>query len=525
MNEENSLKPADDQEVEADITGINDLNSNQDKTFADFDVEPEIVEALEDEGIIHPFPIQALTLPVALQRHDIIGQAKTGTGKTLGFAIPILHDIIGEGDEGWEDLDAPGAPQALVLLPTRELAKQVAGEIRQAARHRVARIVEIYGGVGFDEQISALKNGVEVVVGTPGRLIDLMKHGVLRLGEVRTLVLDEADEMLDMGFLPDVETLIGATPSSRHTMLFSATMPGPVVALARRYMYQPTHIRAADPADDSKTVRQVKQFIYRTHSLDKTEIISRILQARKRGLTIIFTRTKRNCQRVADDLTERGFAVGAIHGDLGQSARERALRAFRHGKVDVLVATDVAARGIDVDDVTHVINYECPEDDKTYIHRIGRTARAGNAGTAITFVDWEDLTRWRVINRALDLEKDEPPETYHTTAHLYSDLDIPTEVEGFLPRSKRTREGLDAEELEDLGGDSLGSTRSRERSSHGTRRGGKDKKHPRSREHAHPKKDTKHSNKKSSPPNDAKKDSPKKNRKRKRTRRVRKGED
>ncbi|ADI66477.1 DEAD/DEAH box helicase [Mobiluncus curtisii] len=441
-----------DEETAADITGINDLEANQDKTFADFDVEPEIVAALRDQGIIHPFPIQALTLPVALNRQDIIGQAKTGTGKTLGFAIPILHDIIGPGDEGWDEIPDSGFPQALVILPTRELAKQVAAEIRAAATHRVARIIEIYGGVGFDSQIEALRKGVEVVVGTPGRLIDLMNQGTLKLGRIRTLVMDEADEMLDMGFLPDVEKLISQIPPHRHTMLFSATMPGPVVALARRYMYQPTHIRATDPTDSSQTVRQVKQVVYRVHSLNKTEVIARILQARNRGLTIIFTRTKRTCQRLSDELAERGFATGAIHGDLGQNARERALRAFRHGKVDVLVATDVAARGIDVDDVTHVINYECPEDDKTYIHRIGRTARAGNKGSAITFIDWEDLTRWRVINRTLDLDFADPQETYHTSPHLYSDLDIPTDATAYLPRFRRVRAGLEAEELEDLGG-------------------------------------------------------------------------
>lgn len=466
MRSEDTLETAGtDQEAAADITGINDLEANQDKTFADFDVEPEIVEALQDQGIIHPFPIQALTLPVALNRQDIIGQAKTGTGKTLGFAIPILHDIIGPGDEGWDEIPDPGAPQALVVLPTRELAKQVAAEIRAAGAHRVARIVEIYGGVGFDSQVDALHQGVEVVVGTPGRLIDLMEQGTLKLGRVRTLVLDEADEMLDMGFLPDVEKLIAQVPTHRHTMLFSATMPGPVVALARRYMDQPTHIRAADPADSSQTVRQVKQVVYRVHSLNKTEVVARILQAQGRGLTIIFTRTKRTCQRLADDLSDRGFATGAIHGDLGQNARERALRAFRHGKVDVLVATDVAARGIDVDDVTHVINYECPEDDKTYIHRIGRTARAGNKGSAITFVDWEDLTRWRVINRALDLDFAEPKETYHTSPHLYSDLDIPADATANLPRSRRVRAGLEAEELEDLGGRDPGRS--------GQRRGGK----------------------------------------------------
>ena len=238
-------------------------------------------------------------------------------------------------------------------------------------------------------------------------------------------MLDEADEMLDLGFLPDVERLLGATPASRHTMLFSATMPGAIVAMARRYMTQPTHIRASDPGDDHQTVQNIKQVAYRAHALDKIELLARILQARGRGLTIVFARTKRTAAKVAEDLVERGFAAGAIHGDLGQGAREQALRAFRHGKVDVLVATDVAARGIDVDDVTHVVNYQCPEDEKTYLHRTGRTGRAGKNGTAVTFVDWDDMPRWGLIDKALRLGIPEPVETYSSSAHLYTELDIP----------------------------------------------------------------------------------------------------
>lgn len=217
-------------------------------------------------------------------------------------------------------------------------------------------------------------------------------------------------------------------------------------------MIQPTHIRAADPTDTAKHVASVTQIVYRAHALNKVEMLSRILQARGRGLTIVFARTKRTVARVAEELTERGFAVGAIHGDLGQGAREQALRAFRNGKVDVLVATDVAARGIDVDDVTHVINYQCPEDDKIYLHRVGRTGRAGNAGTAVTFVDWDDTPRWTLINKALGFGTPEPVETYHTSPHLYTDLNIPEDVTGRLPRSERTRAGLAAEELEDVEG-------------------------------------------------------------------------
>ncbi|WP_291810579.1 DEAD/DEAH box helicase [Cellulomonas sp.] len=422
-----------------------------DASFADFDVRPEIVAALAAAGISQPFPIQAMTLPVALAGHDIIGQAKTGTGKTLGFGVPLLHRVIAPGEEGYERLAAPGEPQALVVVPTRELAVQVAGDLAMASTGRKVRIVQVYGGRAYEPQVEALKRGADVVVGTPGRMIDLLNQRHLRLNHATEVVLDEADEMLDLGFLPDVEKLLAATPANRHTMLFSATMPGAVVAMARRYMSQPTHIRASAPDDEGQTVKNIKQVAYRAHALDKVELLARILQARGRGLTIVFARTKRTAAKVADDLVERGFAAGAIHGDLGQGAREQALRAFRHGKVDVLVATDVAARGIDVEDVTHVINYQCPEDEKTYLHRTGRTGRAGNKGTAVTFVDWDDLPRWGLIDKALGLGIPAPVETYSSSPHVYADLDIPEGTKGRLPKSQQTRAGLGAEVLEDLG--------------------------------------------------------------------------
>ena len=423
------------------------------KTFADFGIHPDIVGALAEHGITHPFPIQAMTLPVALSRHDIIGQAKTGTGKTLGFGLPMLQNVVAPGDEGYADLAQPGAPQALAVAPTRELAVQVAGDLTRAGARRGIRVATIYGGRAYEPQIETLAKGVEVVVGTPGRLLDLANKGHLTLAHARTVVLDEADEMLDLGFLPDVEKILALTPAGRHTMLFSATMPGAVVALARQYMTQPTHIRAmSEDGDDRQTVAAVKQFAYRAHALDKVEMLARILQAKDRARTIIFTRTKRTAAKVADELVDRGFAAAAIHGDLGQGAREQALRAFRNNKVDVLVATDVAARGIDVEAVSHVINYQCPEDEKTYLHRIGRTGRAGATGVAVTFVDWDDMARWGLINKALDLGYPEPAETYSSSPHLFTDLDIPEGTRGTLPRSARTHEGLAAERLEDLGG-------------------------------------------------------------------------
>ncbi len=264
-------------------------------------------------------------------------------------------------------------------------------------------------------------------------------------------MLDEADEMLDLGFLPDVERIVAMLPTDRQTLLFSATMAGPVLNLARRYMNQPIHIRAHDPEDQGATVKLVKQFAYRAHNLDKVEMLARVLQAEGRGLTLVFCRTKRTAQRVEEELTDRGFAVGSLHGDLGQGARERAMRAFRKGKIDVLVATDVAARGIDVDDITHVVNYQCPDDHSTYVHRIGRTARAGRSGTAITFVDWDELHRWEMIDTALELGIGQARETYSASPWLYSDLGIPAGAKGVLPRDKRVREGLEGEEVEDLG--------------------------------------------------------------------------
>ncbi|MFH8794463.1 DEAD/DEAH box helicase [Streptomyces sp. NPDC017941] len=395
-----------------------------------------------------------MTLPVALSGTDVIGQAKTGTGKTLGFGLPLLERVVVPADveAGRAESDRlTEAPQALIVVPTRELCQQVTNDLLTAGKARNVRVLAIYGGRAYEPQVEALKKGVDVVVGTPGRLLDLAGQRKLNLKHVKCLVLDEADEMLDLGFLPDVEKIINMLPVKRQTMLFSATMPGAVIGLARRYMSQPTHIRATAPDDEGQTVANTAQFVYRAHSMDKPEMVSRILQAEGRGLAMIFCRTKRTAADIAEQLERRGFASGAVHGDLGQGAREQALRAFRNGKVDVLVCTDVAARGIDVEGVTHVINYQSPEDEKTYLHRIGRTGRAGAKGIAITLVDWDDIPRWQLINKALDLKFNDPVETYSSSPHLYEELNIPAGTKGVLPRTERTRAGLDAEEIEDLG--------------------------------------------------------------------------
>jgi superfamily II DNA/RNA helicase len=399
------------------------------QTFSDFNLDSRIVEALASLGILEPFPIQSLTLPIALGGNDIIGQAKTGTGKTLGFGLPLIQNVLNVEHK-------TKLPKALVVVPTRELATQVANDLSVAASKTDLKVSVFYGGKAYEPQVADLEAGVDIVVGTPGRLIDLMNQKILKLNEVRMLVLDEADEMLDMGFLPDVERLLKNLPSSKQMMLFSATMPGQIISLARSHMNNPTHLNATDPNDESSVVDAIEQHVWRAHPMDKTELIGRILQAEGRNLVIIFCKTKRNAQKVYEDLLERGFKAGAIHGDMGQGARESALKQLRAGKVDVLVATDVAARGLDIDGITHVINFECPEDDKTYVHRIGRTGRAGADGVAVTLVDWADLSRWQMINKTLGLPFSDPLETYSNSPHVFTGLNIPEGTKGRLVAAK-----------------------------------------------------------------------------------------
>ncbi|MEV0059662.1 DEAD/DEAH box helicase [Nocardia sp. NPDC050718] len=422
-------------------------NTHIPPSFAELGVREEIVRALGEIGIERTFAIQELTLPLALAGEDLIGQARTGMGKTFGFGVPLLHRIA-TADTGTTPLD--GTPRALVIVPTRELCIQVTKDLENASKYLTnhqgpLKVAAIYGGRPYDTQIAALRDGVDVVVGTPGRLLDLANQNHLILGKIGVLVLDEADEMLDLGFLPDIERILSMVPDARQTMLFSATMPGPIITLARTFLTRPTHIRAEE-ASDSAVHDRTAQFVYRAHALDKSELVARVLQAEGRGATMIFTRTKRTAQKVADDLAERGFAVGAVHGDLGQIAREKALTKFRKGTIDVLVATDVAARGIDIDDVTHVINYQCPEDEKTYVHRIGRTGRAGRTGVAITLIDWDELHRWESIDKALGLGIPDPAETYSRSPHLYTDLGIPEGVTGVIRKPKPVREEGDVVE-------------------------------------------------------------------------------
>lgn len=403
-------------------------------TFADLPLRKETIHALHEHGFTSPFPIQEMVMPIALADGDVIGQAKTGTGKTLAFGIPVIERVIAPNDADWAQLPNQGKPQVLIVVPTRELCVQVTKDVEELSFNRGIRTLAVYGGRAFEPQIEALNNGVEIVVGTPGRLLDLYRQGQLTLKFVSRVVLDEADEMLDLGFLPDVEKIFTSTPARQQTMLFSATMPGDIIALARRFMNQPVHIRTQDNEDEGAVVSRIEQHVIRAHAMDKIEMLARILQADGRGPTIVFCRTKRTAQKTSDDLFERGFRAATIHGDLGQSAREKALNDFKAGKSDVLIATDVAARGIDIDGITHVINYQCPEDEKTYVHRIGRTARAGAAGIAVTFVDWDDLARWKMIDTALVLGLPEPVETYSSSEHLFEMLNIPAGSSGRMTK-------------------------------------------------------------------------------------------
>jgi superfamily II DNA/RNA helicase len=407
-------------------------------TFADLPLRKETIDALHEHGFTSPYPIQEMVMPIALADGDVIGQAKTGTGKTLAFGIPVIERVIAPNDADWAQLPNQGKPQVLIVVPTRELCVQVTKDVEELSFNRGIRTLAVYGGRAFEPQIEALNNGVEIVVGTPGRLLDLYRQGQLTLKFVSRVVLDEADEMLDLGFLPDVEKIFTSTPARQQTMLFSATMPGDIIALARRFMNQPVHIRTHDNEDEGAVVSRIEQHVVRAHAMDKIEMLARILQADGRGPTIVFCRTKRTAQKTSDDLFERGFRAATIHGDLGQSAREKALNDFKAGKSDVLIATDVAARGIDIDGITHVINYQCPEDEKTYVHRIGRTARAGAAGIAVTFVDWDELARWKMIDTALVLGLPEPVETYSSSEHLFEMLNIPAGSSGRMNKKSAT---------------------------------------------------------------------------------------
>jgi superfamily II DNA/RNA helicase len=358
-------------------------------TFEGLGLAADLVDALAREGITSPFPIQALTIPDALAGHDICGKAKTGSGKTLAFGLPLL-ERVGKAK--------PGAPRALILVPTRELATQVCAALRTIGTSRDRTVKAVYGGVALDPQIAALQKGVDVVVGTPGRLIDLIERRELSVAAVEVLVIDEADRMADMGFMPQVQKILYRIETAHQTMLFSATLDGAVKRLVDRYMHDVTY---HEVEESEPTVEQMDHLFFLVHQMDKVKVAAAIASGVNR--TLIFMRTKRGADRLVMQLEREGVKAGAIHGDLRQGAREKALADFTSGKVSVLVATDVAARGIHVDAVDVVVHYDPAEDDKAYLHRSGRTARAGESGVAVTLMLWNQENDIRMVQRRLGL--------------------------------------------------------------------------------------------------------------------------
>ena len=360
-------------------------------TFAVLGVSDDIAGALAERSITKPFPVQALTIPDALAGRDVCGKAKTGAGKTLAFGIPMIERV---------GVAAPGAPRGLVLVPTRELATQVATELTALAAARDRSVQAVYGGTDIERQIKALGRGADIVVATPGRLIDLLERKELRLDAVEVVVLDEADRMADMGFLPQVEWLLRRIPTERQTMLFSATLDGEVDHVIR------VHLRDAvrhEVASDTVTVDDMEHRFLYVHQLDKVKVAAAIAGGAFRCL--MFVRTKRGADRLANQLEREGVKAMPIHGDLRQTARERALRDFAEGELHVLVATDVAARGIHVDEIDVVVHYDPPEDHKSYLHRSGRTARAGTSGVVATLVLWDQENEVRSLQKRLGLER------------------------------------------------------------------------------------------------------------------------
>lgn len=363
------------------------MTDTTDITFADLHLPSEILQALEKVGYEKPSPIQAQSIPLLLDGHDLLGQAQTGTGKTAAFALPMLAQINVEDTY----------PQCLVLAPTRELAIQVAEAFQTyASFSKAMRILPIYGGQSYTNQIRQLKRGVQVVVGTPGRIIDHIDKGTLKLDKLRFLVLDEADEMLRMGFIDDVEKILSHAPKEKQTALFSATMPEPIRKITKRYLNDPQHVKIASKVSTASTIRQRYCQVNNNHKL---EALTRIMEVESFDAMIIFVRTKTATQELSDKLSARGYDVEPLNGDIPQQSRERTVEKLKQGKIDILVATDVVARGLDVERISHVVNFDIPYDTESYVHRIGRTGRAGREGDAILFISHRETRLLKSIER------------------------------------------------------------------------------------------------------------------------------
>ena len=360
-------------------------------TFADLGLAEPLLRALHAANYAHPTPIQARTIPLLLQGRDVLGIAQTGTGKTAAFALPVLQHLAASNERA-----LPKSPRALVLAPTRELAVQIARSFDTYGRGLGLRLGMVIGGLGFGRQVETLQRGVDILVATPGRLLDLMQRGNVKLGNVTFLVLDEADRMFDMGFIKDVRRIVASVSKQRHTLMFSATMPPDVAKLAAEVLRNPERVEIAP---QGRTVEKVDQRVYFVNSASKRALLSHLLADESLERVIVFTRTKRGANRVAEALEDRGVASEAIHGNKSQNARQKALDNFSRGRARVLVATDLASRGIDVAGVTHVINYELPADAESYVHRIGRTARAGASGIALSFCDGSERVQLKSIER------------------------------------------------------------------------------------------------------------------------------
>jgi ATP-dependent RNA helicase DeaD len=409
--------------------------------FASLNLREELVQAITGLGYAEPTPIQSAIIPVMLTGADVIGQAQTGTGKTAAFALPILQNFTPQR-----------YVQALVLAPTRELALQVADSMTVYGKHLDVRILAVYGGQPYGPQISRLNRGVDVVVGTPGRLLDLMERNALNIKHIRTLVLDEADEMLNMGFMEDVEKILSETPAERQTALFSATMPPRIRSLANRFMREPRHVNIKR---DTLTLASTEQRYYLVHEVDKTNALTRLFEIEPIKSALIFARTRAETATLANELVVRGIPAEAIHGDLDQNARERVLGRFRANQLKVLVATDVAARGLDIEDISHVFNYHLPDDAEVYVHRIGRTGRAGRTGVAITLVSPREKRRLREVEALTKqpMKQMELPTT--AEIHRHRENEVVEKVKIWLGRGRFKRELEMVQELIDAGHDPL----------------------------------------------------------------------
>jgi ATP-dependent RNA helicase DeaD len=409
--------------------------------FTSLHLREELVQAITELGYSEPTPIQAAIIPMMLKGADVIGQAQTGTGKTAAFALPILHNFTPQR-----------YVQSLILAPTRELALQVADSMTEYGKHLDVRVLAVYGGQPYGPQISRLNRGVDIVVGTPGRLLDLIERKALNIKHVLTLVLDEADEMLNMGFIEDVEKILGETPPERQTALFSATMPPRIRSLANRFMRDPQHVTIKR---DTLTLASTEQRYYLVHESDKTNALTRLFEIEPIKSALIFARTRAETSQLANELVVRGIPAEAIHGDLDQNARERVLSRFRSNQLKVLVATDVAARGLDIEDISHVFNYHLPDDAEVYIHRIGRTGRAGKTGIAITLVSPHEKRRLREVEALTKqpITKMELPTV--ADIHRHRESQVLENLKVWLGRGRYKRELEMVQELVEAGQDPL----------------------------------------------------------------------